>query len=203
MICPDGTQTWYTHGKLQKIVKNGIVVNNNASEEQITSLMVNLLKVSKSYFEDLNNFITNPSVVEALSGGIQESAQYYSSNGDDDDDIFAYYEEEDPVTESAIVPTTKAGGSWFTSIKENLGGYLSDGIKLITQMDKNKADVKIAEARVKIAQAGGGSVNVNDEKEGNTPPVKKTSTTTIVVVSIVGVAVIGAIIYFVTRPKKM
>ena len=36
----------------------------------------------------------------------------------------------------------------------------------------------------------------------NTPPPKGTSTATIVVLSLLGIAVVGTIIYFVARPKK-
>jgi len=196
----------YRSQMISLLVKNGIVVDNNASDEQITTLMVNLLKVSKSYFKDLNDFITNPAVAQAVAGGIQENAQYYKAEGDDlMAELEALANQQDPVTESAKVNTnsnsTTSGGSssWWTGIKSNLGNYLSDGIKLIGTLSTNKANAEIAKAHATVATAESGS-NTTTNPPANDK--KSTNTTTVVVLSIVGVAVIGAIIYFVTRPKK-
>ena len=71
---------FYRSQMIALLVKNGIVVNNNATDQKISTLMADLLKVSKSYFKDLNDFITNPNVVQRLAGGIQQTAQYSNSH---------------------------------------------------------------------------------------------------------------------------
>ena len=77
-------------------------------------------------------------------------------------------------------------------------------------LDKNKTDRAIANAQVQIGANVGSNVGSGDSGSGSgdsgsgkgTPDDEGMSTTTIVVLSLVGVAIIGTIIYFVARPKK-
>lgn len=213
------------------LVKNGVVVNDGASDEQVAVLVANLLKVSKSFAKDLNNFIMNPRVAEVVAGGIGQTAEYFRMSGNSYLNVFGQfgdtsvptdigYESQyglsttsastttDPVLNSATTNVSPTSGgsstSWWSGIKENLAGYLSDGIKLIGTLDTNKANAEIARqhalAMQAQAQAGGGKV-VNTEAGGKTPE-EGMGTTTIVVLSLVGVAVLGTVIYFMTRPKN-
>ena len=208
----------YRNQMIALLVKNGIVVSDNSSDQQIATLMANLLKVSKSYFQDLNNFIMNPTVAGVIASGLGETAQYFKMSGNgymnfttsDDDNS-------DPAlpapsnTNSSTNPP-KPAPTWWSGIKENLGGYLSDGIKLIGTMNTNNANVQIANAHAQVAQSGGGtgtgtgtgtgSGSGSGSGSGKGTPDTGISTTTIVVLSLVGVAVLGTIIYFVARPKS-
>ena len=89
----------------------------------------------------------------------------------------------------------------------NLGNILKDGLNLFGQLDKNKTDREIANAQAQVGANVGGFTGGNTG--GNTggggkddDPDTKMSTTTIVILSLVGVAVLGTIIYFVARPKQ-
>jgi hypothetical protein len=222
----------YRSQMIALLIKNGVVVNDSTSDEQIAILMGNLLKVSKSFAKDLNDFIMNPKVAEVIAGGFAQTAQYFRMSGSSYLNVFGQFADtsvpdsigyesqyglgtssssttNDPVLNSANTNTnsgTNSGGSttsWWTGIKENLASYLSDGIKLIGTLDTNKANVKIANSHAQVAQAGGGTKNTTTEEEDGTGKENDgISTTTIVVLSLVGVAVLGTIIYFIARPKK-
>jgi len=204
------------------LVKNGIVVNNNASEEQVTSLVTNLLKVSKSFEQDLNNFITNPAVAKAITSRIGQTAQYYkmsgsnfmSADGEDDYDIFDYYDtdepdeetpETDPVVGTPVKPPKKGFFEGF-----NLPDFLNQSMKLFGEYSKGKSDVEIAKARALAEQAKaqgkdffvdpttGEKIKIDDK-----PNSGGLSTTTIVIISLVGViSVVAVIIGLMNRTNK-
>jgi hypothetical protein len=225
----------YRSQMIALLIKNGVAVNDSSSDEQIAILMGNLLKVSKSFAKDLNDFVMNPKVAEVIVGGFSQTAQYFRMsggsylNGSGQFGQFQDYEvpdsigyesqyglgtnssstTNDPVLNSATTNTnsgTNSGGSttsWWSGIKENWSTYLGDTIKLIGVLDTNKANTKIANSHAIVAQAGGGTKNTTTEEvDGKGKENDGISTTTIVVLSLVGVAVLGTIIYFVTRPKN-
>ena len=71
----------YRSQMIALLLKNGVVAKNNASDQEIAMLMANLLKVSKSYFNDLNKFIMNPSVTQVVVGQINQVAKYSNMSG--------------------------------------------------------------------------------------------------------------------------
>jgi hypothetical protein len=199
----------YKSQMIALLVKNGIVVDNSASDEQIATLMANLLKVSKSYFQDLNDFVTNPAVTNVIAGGFEQTAQYYKMTGDGYMNFtstpttkgFKDYS----IPDSPFSTTTKTNtetpvkSSFWKDLGANLPNYLSDGIKLFGTVSTNKANTAIANAQSDVAKAGsGGNVGGNNDKK----PDEGMSTTSIVLLSLLGVAVLGTVIYFVARPKK-
>jgi hypothetical protein len=198
---------YYKSQMVALLLKNGVTVPNGASDQQIASLMANLLKVSKSFFTDLNNFIQNPKVLAVVAGEFQQNAQYfrasgyYNGEGDEEYDD-AYFEEEDPALPTPTGTTPKKGG-FLSGL--NLGNLIKDGLDAFGKYDKNKTDREIADARAKAGLPVLTEEELVVEREkvnkGKTPDTK-ISTTTIVVLSLVGVAVLGTIIYFVARPKQ-
>jgi hypothetical protein len=207
----------YKSQMIALLLKNGVAVPSGASDQQIAMLMANLLKVSKSFFNDVNSFIQNPKVIQTLAGGIEENADYFRMSGDN----FAgkrvgnaqYFRAsgymnstggEDGFTDTGIPLATPAKTGFLSGL--NLGDLLSQGLSAFGQYDKNKTDREIANALKRTEQAGSGvgsSVGANPSGNTSGTPVKEgVSTTTVVVLSLVGVAVIGTIIYFVARPKS-
>ena len=224
----------YRSQMIALLVKNGIVVNNNTSDEQVAKLMANLLKVSKSYVTDLQNFITNPSVSKVIGNEISKTAQYFkmsgngylnADNAEDTSNQDAMMNElenppVDPVVGTPVTtntppvttntPPASSGGGFFGGL--NLADILKQGVNLFGQYTKGQSDAEIAkqhalveQAKAEAVKAGsqtyidpttGQKFNVNDGAKTGT------STTTIVIISVVGVALLGTIIYFVTRPKK-
>ena len=197
---------YYKSQMIALLLKNGVTVPNGASDQQIASLMANLLKVSKSFFTDLNNFIQNPKVLQVVAGEFQQNAQYfrasgyYNNTGDEYDE-----EEDDPALPTPTGTTPKKGSSGFFS-GLNLGNLIKDGLDAFGKYDKNKTDREIADARARAGLPALTEEELVEEREKVTKEKDKSkdglSTTTIVVLSLVGVAVLGTIIYFVARPKQ-
>jgi hypothetical protein len=199
----------YKSQMISLLVKNGILVDNSDSDQQIATLMANLLKVSKSYFQDLNDFITNPAVTNVIAGGFEQTAQYYKMTGDGYMNMTGYKSPfadytipKSPFSNSNTKDTeTPAKSSFWKDLASNIPNYLSDGIKLVGTLSTNKANTAIANSQKVIAETGG-SVDPNTGKKADEDEDEGMSTTSIVLLSLLGVAVLGTVIYFVARPKK-
>jgi hypothetical protein len=201
----------YKSQMIALLVKNGIVVDNSASDEQVVKLMSNLLKVSKSYFQDLNDFITNPAVTNVIASGFDLTDKYLKMTGDGYMNFtssttkgFLDYEiPKSPFSGSTTTSTqAPAKPSFWQEIKANIPQYLSDGIKLFGTVSTNKANTEIAKSQSIIAQSGVSVDPITGKKEDTKDEDKGMSTTSIVLLSLLGVAVLGTVIYFVARPKK-
>jgi len=197
----------YRSQMIALLLKNGVTVPNGASSQQIAMLMANLLKVSKSFFRDLNNFLQSPKVIETLAGGMTESAQYYRASGGN----FAGQREGNAqyfrATGTDANDAPKKDGFWSGL---NFGNLFSQALDGFGKYDKNQTDRAIADAQGNVGGYTGSGLPTGGNTGGNTgggggkddDPDTKMSTTLIVVLSLVGVAVLGTIIYFVARPKE-
>jgi hypothetical protein len=235
---------YYKSQMIALLLKNGVTVPSGASDPQIAMLMANLLKVSKSFFSDLNAFIQNPKVIQTLAGGMMQNAQYFRMSGNaqyfrmsgkgymnstggmfdtqDFPDDLGFQSQyglnlgtSSSTSSSTTTPATttettppKKGGFWSDL---NFGNIFSQTLGAFGQWNTNQANVAIANAHAQSQQVGsnvgsGGNTggNTGGGTGGNTggTPDKGMSTTTIVVLSLVGVAVLGTIIYFVAKPKQ-
>jgi len=203
----------YRSQMIALLLKNGVAVPSGASDKQIIDMMANLLKISKSFYKDIMLFLQNPKVINNLAGEFSQNAQYFRADGfaGEKQGNAQYFRAdgfmnsdggEDGFTDTSQNPPKKG---FFSGL--NLGDIIKDGLGAFTALDKNKTDRAIAEARAKAGlpplsgntlfdDVDSGSETRNTNKEGM-------GTTTIVILSLVGIAVIGTIIYFVTRPKKV
>lgn len=213
------------------LLKNGITVPSGASDKQIIQIMSNLLKISKSFYKDITLFLQNPKVLKNLSGAFSQNAEYFRADGfggkkqgnaqyfradgfmNYTGDRFnipdvSFKPDDVEVDETTDKPQTggSTGGFWSGL---NLAKILEQGLGAFASLDKNKTDRAIAEARAKAGLPPLDSETTTYEtNEDGTITKKKTpdnamSATTIVVLSLVGIAVIGTIIYFVSKPKKV
>jgi len=222
----------YRSQMIALLLKNGVAVPSGASDKQILNLMANLLKISKSFYRDIMLFLQNPKVLNNLAGEFSQNAQYFRADGfagkkegnaqyfradgfmnyqgsrfgipfslrpEDEDENGD--ENGDETTETTKTP--KKG--FFSGL--NLGELIKDGLGAFVTLDSNRTDRIIAEARKKSGLPPLDEETYTDEdgvvKKKESPDDEGISTTTIVVLSLVGIAVIGTIIYFVTRPKKV
>ncbi len=225
---------YYKSQMVALLLKNGVTVPNGASDQQIAMLMANLLKVSKSFFTDLNNFIQNPKVLQTLAGGVTQTAQYFKMSGNAQyfrASGFAgkkqgnaqYFRAsgymnsdggEDGFTDTgASTPTgtTPPKSGFFSNL--NLGNLFTQAIGAFGSYTKAQSDAEIARQHALAEQAKAEAVKAGsdiyvDPSTGEKVKVKDDtkdtgmSTTTIVVLSLVGVALLGTVIYFVARPKS-
>lgn len=208
----------YRNQMINLLIKNGVVVNDSMSDEEITILMGNLLKVSKSFYNDLTDFLANPNVVEKLAGGIEGMAEYFKMSGDAYMNAFGNTELPSGINYQSQYGLNLNSGSNSTNTSTNAGtkqGFWSGlnfgdlftkGLNGFLTYNTNQANTSIAGYQSQIAQAGGYVPNINvpnqNSNKSNDDTKKGTSTTTIVLLSLLGIAVLGTIIYFVARPKK-
>jgi hypothetical protein len=84
--------------------------------------------------------------------------------------------------------------SWFTA--DNIQGTLNTALNAFLTIDKNKTDRDLAKASEKVAmynsQTGGGTTG------GGMPP-QKSNTTLFVILGVVGLALVGGIVYMATK----
>jgi hypothetical protein len=203
------------------LLKNGVVVPNGTSNEEIANKTANLLRISKSFANDLNVFIQNPKVLKTLSDGFAKNAQYFRASGNN----FAgkksgnaqYFRAsgfmnstggEDGFTDTGVpVPTTTPEptktGFWSGLSLQDL---LTKGVSTFVTLDTNKTNRAIADARVKVGSDVGSDLDSNSGSSGDSFESGSagggTNTTKVVVLSLVGVALIGTVVYFVMKNKK-
>jgi hypothetical protein len=179
------------------LIKNGVAVPSNAYDIQIALLVTNLLKVSKSFYNEFIPLLLNEETVDAMSSNM--SGSYANVNGNTD-----FCKNTDNKTESPTLyktlckdtstttnssSTSKDSTSWL-----NQGlGLLQTGFQGFLQLDDNKTKRELAIASVKIS---------DDEvkKEELTPPTKL-STGAIVGISVLGVAVVGLVVYLIAKKQ--
>ena len=178
-------------------------------------------KNCKSFFKDLNDFISNPTVAQNIAGGIEQTAQYsrmsgngyMKAEGDEDYTEPDYFglDEVDPVLASTAVTSTPPKKGFFSGL--NLSELLTGGMSLFGNYTKAQSDAEIARQHALVEQAKADAIKagnqiyvdpVTGEKVNVKDKTKDTgmSTTTIVVLSLVGVALLGTIVYFVAKQKK-
>ncbi len=181
------------------LLKNGVVAPSNASDMQIALLVTDLLKVSKSFYNEFSALLVSEDVIYGMSANM--SGSYLNASGSFCENTANKVES--PTTykllcgDSSITTTatptkdTKSTPSW---INQGLG-LLQEGFKGFLQLDENKTKRELADASVKISQ---------DEviKKEDLPPSTGLSTGAIVGISLLGITVVGLVVYLVVKNKK-
>ena len=83
--------------------------------------------------------------------------------------------------------------SWFTS--GNIENTLNTGLQAFLALDKNKTDRALAASASDVAKYNAG----DKDSEGNPKDDTKSNTALYVVLGVVGVALVGGLIYFATK----
>ena len=209
---------YYRQKMVALLRRNGVNVPDRASDNDIIMLVTATLKSSNSFRKDVKKFVSNPRVLASLFSQFK--------NFTDDSKFFGFTEEADyfKFTEEAeyfrmdgyknatgIVPnfSTNQFGLDFTTptntttskdaTKEKSSfwskafDFVNKGIDTFVTLDTNKTNRAIADSQTKINQGDG---------ELNLPPKEtKGNTTTYVILGVLGVAVLGTIIYLVSKKR--
>jgi hypothetical protein len=204
---------FYRSQMIALLLKNGVVVGNGTSNQQIVMLMANLLRVSKSFALDLTKFVNNKKVASVIAKAMVKYGKgdgymnFTSSFGDNPQipSSIGYQSQFGLDLGSTSVPTatsqtsSEEKGSFWSNL--NLGDLLGKGLNAFGQYDKNKTDREIANAYSSIKGGVGGGVV--SEAGSVTPSTNKPiNTATIVLLSLFGVSLIGAVVYFATKSKE-
>jgi hypothetical protein len=199
------------------LLRNGVVVPSNASDVTIALAVTNLLKVSKTFYNEFSKLLVNQDVVYGMSANMSGSysnmsGSYANAIGDS---AFCQDKTNKQFFPSAYKSACEGSSSTFdpksftTDTKESKpkdtsggSGWLNTGLNLLQtgfagylQLDDNKTKRELADASVRISESSGGTTT------DGTPPPTGWSTGAIVGVSLLGVTVVGLVVYLVVKKK--
>jgi len=175
------------------LLKNGVTIPSNATSLQIGVIVTNLLKSSKSFYKDFSKLLLNQDTIVGMSSNM--SGGYANVEGFD----FSQY----TVPPSPFAPSTTSNSSTptKTTSSSSKSGFINQGLNILQtafqgylQLDDNKTKRQLADASVIISQD-------NTIKDQNKPPSDGLSTGAIIVLSVLGIAVVGTIAYFLIKKQ--
>ena len=178
------------------MLKNGVVVPRDSSDMEIALTVTNLLKASKSFYEDFSALFINEEIVDSMS--VNMSGSYLNAIGDAEWCKDTKNTTENPNAYKLLCENkdVKTPSKLEDYINKGLG-LLQTGFQGYLQLDDNKTKRELADASEKISE---NEVKVGDIEETNT----KTglSTGAIVGISVLSVTVIGLIVFLLMRKKS-
>jgi hypothetical protein len=169
----------------------------NATDMQIALLVTNLLKVSKSFYKDFSALLISQDTIKGMS--LNMSGSYSNVVGDGQVFDFSVFQGGTPTT-TTFTPTTtsntstppKSSPSWL-----NQGlNLLQTGFQGYLQLDDNKTKRELANASVQL------SANQQATDSLTPPPPTGLSTGAVIGLSILGISVVGLVIYFINKNKN-
>lgn len=170
------------------LLKNGVVAPNNASDMQIALLVTDLLKVSKSFYNDFSKLLIDKNVVYGMSANM--SGSYANAGGI----VIPTFDLDEELLDDSTTTTSNSSSPKSTGWLNQGLQLLQTGFKGYLQLDDNKTKRALADASVQISE---------DEviKKEDLPPSNTLSTGAIVGISLLGVTVVGLIVYLIAKKK--
>jgi len=180
------------------LLKNGVIIPSGASDMTIALAVTDLLKVSNSFYNEFSKLLVNEDVIYGMSANM--SGSYSNFTG-----FQAQTFEENPFEKygSTTSTTTTTNTPKDTKPKSSSTGWLNKGLELLQtgfqgylQLDDNKTKRELANASVLIS-----SDEVTKETT-KTPDDEGMSTGAIIGLSLLGVTVVGLVVYLVVKNKN-
>ena len=180
------------------LLKNGVTVPSNAYNIQIAILVTNLLKVSNSFYNEFFELLDKETVDAVFSN---MSGSYLNFNGSTDFCKNTANKTESPSSYKLLCKdyvdtsssTSTSNQSQPSFINRGLD-FLQSSVKDFLQYEDLKTKRKLAEASVKISD--------NEVTKGETPPPPtKLGTGAIVGISLLGVTVVGLVVYLIAKKR--
>lgn len=167
------------------LLKNGVAIPSNATDIQIGVIVTDLLKSSKSFYKDFSKILLSQDVVVGMSSNM--SGSYANADG-----LFSQYTvAPSPFSNSTTTPST-------TSTSPSKTGFINQGLNILQtafqgylQLDDNKTKRELANA----------SVQISENPTVAPPPPTGMSTGAIIGLSLLGIAVVGAIAYVIIKKQ--
>ena len=178
------------------LLKNGVVVPSNPTDMQLALLVTNLLKVSKSFYKDFSALLLSQSTVAGMS--VNMSGSYSNVVGDGQVFDLSVFQGGTPTTSTSTTSNTstptKPASTTPNWLNQGLG-LLQTGFQGYLQLDDNKTKRALADASVQLS--------ANQQASESSLPVVKTgmSTGAIVGLSLLGVTIVGLVIYVIAKKK--
>ena len=176
------------------LLKNGVVVPSGASDMTIALAVTDLLKVSKSFYNEFSKLLVNENVIYGMSANM--SGSYANAGGI----VIPTFDLDEELLDDSTTTTNKPKD---TKPKSSSTGWLNKGLELLQtgfqgflQLDDNKTKRELANASVLIS-----SDEVTKETT-KTPDDEGMSTGAIIGLSLLGVTVVGLVVYLVVKNKN-
>ena len=183
---------------LSLLLKNGVVVPSNATDIQVAFVVTNLLKISNSFYNEFSELLLDEETVNAVFSNM--SGSYANAGGNADFCGNTSNKESSPSSykllcgDSSATTSTNSNTSTKSSLLNQGLSLLQTGFQGFLQLDDNKTKRELANASVKIS---------DDEvkKEELTPTKEGLSTGAIVGISVLGIAVVGLVVYLIAKKR--
>jgi len=217
---------YYKQKMVALLKRNGVNVPDRASDNDIIMLVTATLKSSNAFRKDVKKFISNPRVLASLFSqfknftddskffGFTEEADYFRFTEEADYFRMDGYKNATGFAQQTFSPnlnlTSQYGLDFSTpttpsttsteqpkqtgSFWSKAFDFVNKGIDTFVTLDTNKTNRAIADSQTKVNDSSDGGVL-------NLPP-QKNNTTTYVILGIVGVALLGAVIYFASKKRN-
>lgn len=171
------------------LLKNGVAIPSNATNLQIGVIVTDLLKSSKSFYKDFSKLLINQDTIVSMSSNM--SGSYSNVEGID---FSKFTIDPSPFSSSKTANTSTSSTTPKTSFINQGLNILQTAFQGYLQLDDNKTKRALADASVKISDD-------DATKEENKSTAKGLSTGAIIGLSLLGVAVIGTITYFIIKKQ--
>jgi hypothetical protein len=180
---------------LALLLKNGVVVPSNASDITIALAVTNLSKISKSFYNEFSKLLLNQDTVSGMSANM--SGSYSNFDGDSPFCKNNDNKTSSPTTYKLICgntttteDTTSKSGNNSDLLNKGLG-ILQTAFQGYLQLDDNKTKRQLADA----------SVIITNEEKKDEDKDKGMSTGAIVGLSLLGVTIVGLVVYLIVKKK--
>jgi hypothetical protein len=215
---------YYKQKMVALLKRNGVNVPDRASDNDIIMLVTATLKSSNAFRKDVKKFVSNPRVLASLFSqfknftddskffGFTEEAEYFRFTEEAD-----YFRMDGYNNVTGIKPTLDLTSTMnqfgldFTtpttpsttsteqpkqtsSFWSKAFDFVNKGIDTFVTLDTNKTNRAIANSQTKVDE---GEKTLELPKDDT-----KSNTTTYVILGIVGVALLGAVIYFASKKRS-
>ena len=190
------------------LVKNGVQVPSNATDMQLALMVTNLLKVSKAFGRDFNKLLSQKEVISGIFQGFDGSysnafgkSKPFSNLPTFDKDLFSSPATPSVATTTATTSSTKSDNSSSPSWLAQGLNLLQTGFQGYLALDQNKTQRELANASVQIKQTDLALADKGILPSGNTPTPTGLSKGAIVGLSVLGIAVVGGVLYFALKKQ--
>jgi len=172
------------------LLKNGVAIPSNATNLQIGGIVTDLLKSSKSFYNEFSKLLLSQDTIMGMSNNM--SGSYSNVNGLFDSS--QYQIDPSPFSSSTTANTSTSSTAPKNSFINKSLNILQTAFQGYLQLDDNKTKRELAQASVIISQD-------NTTKDENNLPSKGLGTGAIIGLSLLGVAIVGTITYFIIKKQ--
>jgi hypothetical protein len=187
------------------LLKNGVVIPTGTSDAKIIVAVSDTFKKSKPFRKEFISLIGKTEYVSSssFSGYANATGLVYDTSFDASEPLFTTTNTPTttPIASTASTATKAPSTSFWST--ENIMSLINKGADVYTATTTNQANTALANAATARANAGIADTGVSTSADVASPSaVAGSNTMTYVVVGVIGVALVGGLIWYFTKSKK-